>query len=351
VLYDLIVVGGGPAGSTCARSAALLGLDVLLLEKSYHPRKKACGGGLTLRVKDTLDFDFSQVIEREQCGQNLYSPKGLLGSIAKPDVAGYTIRRENFDYFLLKKAENAGAIVQQGVSVNDIVEESNCVRVAAEDKTYSARLGVGADGTNSIVARKTGLKTRWLDDEIALCIECAVPLDPSEILRIVGEPNGSERIFIEIYFGFIEYGYAWAFAKKNEISLGLGGLISELDDLNGKWKHFVSFFEKTKGVKCDLSQRTAARVPVSGMLEKTCKKNVMLIGDSAGLVRTTTAEGIFYAIESAKMAASVAKDIVSGKSGIDTMTYHKNAWDAFSEDLFEGPHPIFKSISKRRRTS
>ncbi|MGY5870901.1 MAG: geranylgeranyl reductase family protein [Candidatus Thorarchaeota archaeon] len=346
--HDLIVVGGGPAGSTCARSAALLGLDVLVLEKSYHPRRKACGGGLTLRVRDSLDFDFSAVVEREQCGQNLYSPKGLLGRIEKPDVAGYTVRREDFDHFLLNKAEDAGATIQQGVHVTDIAEESNLVRVMVGNETHSARLVVGADGPNSTVARKTGLKTRWLDDEIALCIESTVPLDSSEILRIVGDPSGSERIFIEIYFGFIEYGYAWAFAKKNEISLGFGGLVSELDDLKGKWKQFVSFFENAKGIKCDLSQQTAARVPVGGMIEMTCTKNIMLLGDAAGLVRTTTAEGIFYAIESAKIAAEVANDIISGKPGVDTMTYHKKAWDAFSEDLFDAPHPIFKSISKRR---
>lgn len=346
--YDIIIVGGGPAGSTCARKAAELDLDVLVLEKSYHPRRKACGGGLTLRVKDSLDFDFSEVVAREQCGQNLYSPEGLLGSIVKPEIAGFTVRREDFDHFLLQKAADAGANIEQGIRVTNIIEESNTVRVIAGNETYSAKLVVGADGPNSTVARKTGLKTRWLDDEIALCIESTVPLDSSEIMRIVGDPDGSERIFIEIYFGFIEFGYAWAFAKKDEISLGLGGLVSELDDLNGKWKRFVSFFEEKKGVRCDLSEQTAARVPVGGMIQNSCTKHIMLIGDAAGLVRTTTAEGIFYAIESAKIAADVARGIISEAPGVDTMTYHQKTWDTMYEDLFAAPHPIFKSISKRK---
>jgi flavin-dependent dehydrogenase len=258
------------------------------------------------------------------------------------------VKREDFDHFLLQKAEDAGATIQQGIRVTDIIEESNTVRVVSENETYSAKLVVGADGPNSTVARKTGLKTRWLDDEIALCIESAVPMDSSEILRIVGDPEGTERIFIEIYFGFLPYGYAWAFAKKDEISLGLGGLVSELDDLNGKWKRFVSHFEKKNGIECDLSEQTAARVPVSGMIQNSCTKRIMLIGDAAGLVRTTTAEGIFYAIESAKIAANVAKEIISEVPGVDTMKYHKTTWDAMYEDLFQGPHPIFKSISKRK---
>ncbi|MGQ4912491.1 MAG: FAD-dependent monooxygenase, partial [Candidatus Thorarchaeota archaeon] len=259
--------------------------------------------------------------------------------------------REDFDYFLLQKAEAAGATVLEGVRVIDVVEESDRVSVVTDGETYSAGLVIGADGVNSTVARKTGLKPRWSDDEVALCIEASVPMDPSEILRTVGDPNGTERIFIEIYFGFIEYGYAWAFAKKSEMSLGIGGLISELDDLKGRWKTFVSFFEKTKDVQCDLSLQTAARVPASGILEKTCTKRVMLIGDAAGIVRTTTAEGIYYAIESGKMAAEVAKDILSGTPGIDAMTYHKRVWDAFSEDLYAAPHPIFKSMSKKRRSA
>ena len=63
--HDLIVVGGGPAGATCARRAAQLGMDVLLIEKATHPRRKACGGGLTRRVTDSLDFDVSSVVEQE----------------------------------------------------------------------------------------------------------------------------------------------------------------------------------------------------------------------------------------------------------------------------------------------
>jgi flavin-dependent dehydrogenase len=129
--HDLIIVGGGPAGSSCARRAAQLGLDVLVLEKAHHPRRKPCAGGITPRVKDLLDFDISSVVEREQCGINLYSPSMVLTRIARVEAIGYTVRREDFDHFLLKKAEEAGAIVQQGVRATDVIEEPNGVRVVA----------------------------------------------------------------------------------------------------------------------------------------------------------------------------------------------------------------------------
>jgi len=340
MVYDLIVVGAGPAGSTCARKAAEFGLDVLILDKAHHPRRKACGGGLTVRAKKALDIDFTKVVEREVCGQRFYYPLGEPKTFLRPETTGFTVLREDFDHFLLQRAEMAGATAHQGVQVTDIIEKSDGVRVASGNETYSARLVVGADGPNSTVARKTGLKPRWSDKEIALCIEATVPMDPSDILRIVGDPDHPEAILLELYIDFIPKGYAWAFAKKNGFSFGIGTLVSELSDLKGYWRKFLTSFEERNGVKCKPIDQTAARVPACGIIENTYTKRIMLIGDAAGFVKSTTGEGISYAIESAKIAANVAKEILSEKSGVDTKAYHKRAWDAMGQDLIT-PHPLF----------
>lgn len=344
MVYDLIVVGSGPAGSTCARKAAQLGLEVLVLEKANHPRRKACGGGLTLQAKNVLDLDFTKVVERELCGQRYYYASGKSKTYLQPEFGGYTVRRENFDQFLLQKAAEAGATVQQGIQVTDVIEELNQIAVIAGGKSYSAKLVVGADGPNSTVARKTGLKTRWNDNEIALCIEAAVPMDPSEILRIVGDPKRSERIILEFYIGFLPKGYAWAFAKKNEFSLGIGAPVSEVSNLRVYWRKFVTSFEKRNGVKCNLAGQTSARVPVCGIIEKPYSDRIMLIGDAGGFVQTSTGEGITYAIQSAKIAADVAKNIIDEVPKVSTMTYFNRAWDSMGQDLIT-PQPLFTNES------
>ena len=129
LMHDLIIIGGGPAGASCARKAALHGLDVVLLEKSVHPRDKLCGGGLIPRVKDLVDFDISGVIERDIHAVRLISPSGQRPYLKRDTQAGYTVKRSKFDHHLLKKAEEAGARVEQGNEVVAIEQLRSGIRV------------------------------------------------------------------------------------------------------------------------------------------------------------------------------------------------------------------------------
>jgi len=324
--HDIIIVGGGPGGSACAREAAKAGLDVLLLEKDEYPKRKMCGGGFRASLPDLLDFDISPVIEHEACGSNIYAPSGLKVVCSKPEVTGYTVKRELFDKFLIEKASEAGADVRTGIEVTDVQEGSTDVRVSCRDgSTFSARYLVGADGVNSRVARSTGIKPRWENKEIGLCIEAGVPMDYDDIMQITQGPyEDSKRICIEIFFGGLQHAYSWCFPKKDEVSLGMGCLMPYATGLKSAWAKFVSNFEKLNGIKVDISNAKAMRVPLAGPIETTITKRIILIGDSAGFVSPATGEGIYYAIETGQMAAGTVSDIIQGK--IDNIDDYQTKW-------------------------
>ena len=345
--YDLIVVGGGPGGSSCARRAAQLGLYVLVIDKDTHPRRKACGGGLTGKVSEALDFDISSVVERKIHGGRIYSPSGLVIEHTLYDSAGVNVRREAFDNLLLRKAEEAGAKIIEGERVVDVHEETDSVTAVTRSGSYSGRLLVGADGVNSIIAKKTGLRLKWKDDQVGLCIEATVPLTKAEVDRISTSTEHADRSVAEIYFGKVNYGYAWAFPKESEFSLGIGVRISKMKDLKGAWKKFISEFEERHGVKCDLSRTTAARVPLKPKIENTHTKRIMLVGDAAGMVAPVTAEGIYFAIESGKLAGEIAHAVLH--EGERISSYEKHLKKKFVGEL-KAAESLYNMMMKSTKT-
>lgn len=234
------------------------------------------------------------------------------------------MKRSKFDHFMLHMAEQAGAEVKQGAEVRELNEGSNEIRVWCRNgDTFSSKYLVGADGVNSRVARASGIKQRWEDHEIGLCIEARVPMDSAEIMRITRGPyEDTNRVCIEIFFGGIQHGYAWCFPKREEVSLGMGCLMTYAKDLKGAWENFVKSFERRNDVTLDLSEASAMRIPLAGPIRKTVTERIMLVGDSAGFVSPATGEGIYYAIETGKIAAEVVHDISRGEAR-DTREYER----------------------------
>jgi geranylgeranyl reductase family protein len=313
-MHDLIIVGGGPAGASCARRAALHGLDVVQLEKSVHPLDKRCGGGLTPRIKDRVDFDIDGVIERDIHAARLISPSGRRPYLKRATQAGYTVKRAKFDHLLLKKAEEAGARVEQGTEVVAIEQLRSGIRVLTKGDSYRAPLLVAADGVNGIVARSLGIRKKWPSNRVGLCIAADVPVDPSEIERIMSVSEEEDCLPIELFFGPVEWGYAWCFPKWDELSIGIGCRMDRMSNLKGSWRDFVSMLERTRGIRVDPDSRRAFRVPIGGCEKRVIARRTMLIGDAAGLVSPISGEGIYYAIESGLIAADIAKNATESRN-------------------------------------
>ena len=327
------MVGGGPAGATCARLAAKAGLDVVLLEKAHHPREKPCGGALGPQVSKSLDIDISPVVERAFNAAHVHTPSGSTVILTSNELKGQIVTRSAFDALLLQKAEAAGVEVIQGVEVVGVEQLRAGIRALAVGDSYKSHLLVGADGVNSIIARELAIRDKWAPDKIALCFYTNVPMETSDVesIMVTSETNGLP--YIELYFDQVSWGYGWCFPKREGLNIGIGCRMDKQEKLQQQWEKFVARIKEEKGVKLDIPGRNTFRVPLGDRVLRCTSRRSMLIGDAAGLVSPLTGEGISYAIQSGKLAAEIAAEAVKKKSPIHVVEYENQLKRSIGQEL------------------
>jgi len=329
----LIVIGGGPAGATCARRAALNGLDVVLVEKQYHPRPKPCGGALGPKAIDVLDFDYSHLIQREYHAAKIFRPSGKCSILTRDNLKGHLIRRDEFDSFLIDKAREAGAEIVQGDEIVAIEQLRKGVRALGIGDSYKAHLLVGADGVNGVSMKQLDIRHRWGVEDVAVCITAEVQVDPSEIERTMAVDAESTQFFLDLYYGLVEWGYGWCFPKRESLNIGIGCRLDKAKGLRDKWVQFLSKISIEKGIKIDAIEHSSARVPMCGTPSRLIGRRSMLIGDAAGLVSTVSGEGISFALESGILAAEVATKAVRDESPVYIAEYDRKLKSTLLEEL------------------
>jgi geranylgeranyl reductase family protein len=301
--HDVIVVGAGPAGATLACELGKRGIRVLVLEKEKLPRYKCCAGGVTGKTVKLLDFDISGVVEdvisEVRITFNLGNP--YLGQHSQPLI--YTVMRDVFDFFLVTKAQQLGAVFMDGQKVTRIQISTDWVEVSTADDIFRSRLLVGADGAYSVVAKELDMGRSM---EYITGIESEIIVPEEELAK------WKSRVQIDL--GSIPGGYAWVFPKRNHLSIGAGCLASKARHLDGHHQKFLN----------SLSIGSYNIIKSSSHLIPTCTKGMLvwqdkalLLGDAAGLTDPLTGEGIYNAIRSALLAAPVIENYLArSKAGL-----------------------------------
>ncbi len=334
-MYDLTVVGGGPAGATCARRAAEAGLDVVLLEKAHHPREKPCGGALGPHTIRNLDLDISSLIERTFNAAVVHTPSGKKVVLTSDNLKGHIVTRSEFDAYLLKSAADAGVEVIQGVEVVGLEQLRSGTRALAVGDSYKSHLLVGADGVNGVIATELGVRSKWSPEQIALCYTANVPMSSKDVESVMMTNGADDSPAIELYFGLVSWGYGWCVPKKKGFNIGIGCRLDKQDNLQKKWEEFIALIEGEKGIELDVSNRVSYRVPLGGKLNRCIARRSMLIGDAAGLVSSFTGEGISYAIQSGALAAKIASEAVKLKSPLHVVEYENQLKAAIGQELID----------------
>ncbi|MHA1576264.1 MAG: NAD(P)/FAD-dependent oxidoreductase [Candidatus Thorarchaeota archaeon] len=340
--YDVIVVGGGPAGATAARRIAQRNLSVVVFDKETFPRNKACAGGIRNYVAENLDFSIQEVVEREVYGQRLYGPSGVLVDCRRSYVSGQMVMRTEFDNLLLQKAGEAGAEVRDSVKIVNVEQNQEMVIVETEDgQKISSKYLIGADGINSTVAKSLGFYQGWTDDSAAIAIEVEAEVGKETVERICGVPYDKEGVAIDIFFGPVPHGYAWCFPKRSILSIGAGCRQDLGKDLRVHFNKWFDEFKQKHDISPTILSDTAARLPYSGAVKKTVIGRTIIIGDTAGFVSPYSGEGIPMAITSGIIAAPVIEKAMKEADPRMLKEYEKGWKSEFGDDL-----KVAKSLAK-----
>ena len=298
--WDAIVVGAGPGGSTAARALAQEGLGVLVIEKSEHPRPKACGGGLTGNVRQYLDFDVSEVVE-SFVTRTAFLFKGEHPMVLDPpSLAVEMVQRPRFDALLAEKAVEAGATLLARAPIKGLRRSSGGgpIEVETPRGTFTAPLVVGADGANTATGRLAGLR---VDPVLGVALDA--DLEPA--------PGAEDLSTTAVFdFGVVPNGYAWSFPKRGVHSIGVGTTHAKFPEIH---EHLASFRMRHPALSGGriLHQR-GAPLPFWTGHQPLDGDGVTLVGDAAGLVDPLSGEGISYAVRSGRMLAPFARDFVRG---------------------------------------
>jgi geranylgeranyl reductase family protein len=294
---EVLIVGGGPAGSSCAARLVQAGLDVLVIDRKTFPRDKICAGWVTPQVFEVLGVDPDDYGTTRVCQPITGFRTGMIGGEEVGTEYGrtvsYGIRRCEFDHFLL---ERSGAPCRFGETVNDVRRDGSGWIV---NDAIRAEVLVGAGGHFCPVARALGAREGGQIVTVAAQeIEFELRPDQEAQVHLRGEAP-------ELYFCEDLAGYGWAFRKGNHLNVGLGRLNSP--GVSGHVQSFCQFLRERGKITCELPERFhghAYRI-YERIAPKLVDDSVLFIGDAAGLAYPQSGEGIRPAVESGFLAADV----------------------------------------------
>lgn len=327
VIFDVVIVGAGPSGSSCAYWLARAGWSVCLIEKKDFPREKTCGDGLTPRaVHQLAQMGLEPIVA---ANGHRYSGLRAFGFGSSVELNwpehpifpnyGYTITRFNLDGLVAEKAVEHGAVLVNGVEAVGLLEASESpngglkgaagvlVKEKISDTTgeIRGRYVVVGDGQNSRLGRDLGT-TRNRFWPMGMALRGYYASDRHD------EPWIDSHLDIRDPHGAVVPGYGWIFPLGDgRVNVGVGLLSTD-----GAWKgvnttklqeYFVAQTADAWGLNeaTSCGPPTGGRLPMGLAIGPRVGANTMIIGDAAGTVNPFNGEGIAYGYETGRLSAGV----------------------------------------------
>jgi len=359
--YDVIVVGGGPAGSMAARFAAEQGASVIMLEKDRdigYPVR--CGEAVSKEgIEEFIEPD-EKFISATINNFAMIAPDGTKVLLSL-EQTGYVLERKIFDYELAKQAASRGAEILTRAYVNGLMFNDNKVsgvKYVFMGKEYrlKSKVVIAADGVESRVARWAGIKTYVDYREMESCVQ------------VTASNINIDKNTLYFYFGkdVAPEGYFWVFPKYNNsanIGLGIGG---EIGKKKSAQIYLDNFMEKHYP-NAPVLTKIAGGVPSSVTLEKISAPGIIVVGDAARQVNPLSGGGIVSGMIGGKIGGTIVGEAIKTGNLEHILTYDK-AWRNrlgkrheifnrikngiynFSDEKFNSIAHSFLKISPEKRT-
>ena len=290
---EVIVVGGGPAGSHLARRLAEAGREVVLLDRARFPRDKVCGGGVSVKAAHLVGGLPPALLRATVSGALISHRNRWLVEVMLGRPAGFMVTRRELDHWLLERARWAGAVVHQGVAYQDHRVTGRGVEVACDAGRWRARLLVGADGAASRVRRRLVGQAQRLNQP---ALEVLLPGGGRSAL--------AGRALFDL--GAVPGGYGWIFPKGDHLNVGVFSGVGP----GVRRSHLRAFLRRYRLEEAG-GRRLGYPIPLDGARGPWEGPGVWLVGDAAGLAEPMLGEGIYHALLSAEIAAEL---IISGET-------------------------------------
>ena len=321
--YDLVIVGGGPAGSSAAYSAAKNGIKVALLEKENSIAETVRTSGVTW-IQNIKEFGipddcFNPIKNFSFCSPN----NEVTISDTIPRAAVLDVRKTY--RWLANGAEDAGADIFVKINIKNVIknEKEDIIGVVGigpdGETTFHSKVVIDASGFPSTVCKAMGFAPQWKRFGAGAEYEMKV------------ENIDSETWWLMVGQEYSPAGYAWIFPlgkDKVRIGVGVGKPESNVDPT----QRLKEIIEKKLGPIKKLGKLTETEfhyglIPNDGLSRKTVFNNLILVGDSAGQANPLVLEGIRYAIKFGRVAGKVASDAIkSGNTDKESLYPYEDNW-------------------------
>lgn len=320
-MFDVIIIGAGPAGTTAGYLLGRSGFSVLLLDRKNFPRKKACAGGVTPKAMNLFPFDISGLV-RHTCREvKIIRPGGASFVVKAESPLCYITKRMDLDAYSLEKAVQAGCRFEKIDKIIGLDQgmQGVSLRLSWEGKIDVVRAGylIGADGANSKIRRLIGGGGSGIIKLPAL--EADVPV------------KNTGRYPMTFDFSREISGYYWMFPRKKHVNIGIFSARPQGTMNQALLKNYAREHLNT-GILTDVKGYPIA---TSSGRTRLGKKRVLLTGDAAGLSEPLLGEGIYSAVKSGTLSARAVEYAAGHKSSgpDEALGWYRQALSGMTLDL------------------